>query len=243
MNKPALPGREQLAPTTHVTALGHGEAKGYAHQATRTSAERDLRTRAQYDSEAIVSHAHTGSTHSETPLHRRNSVVTTATHVEDAQCNAHELMPCSKHTNNEGQHDRQFAVTSTLVTQRKHANTITAAHDTLAARSVSCVLTLATVHAENQTSNATHQNQSDAPARLAAQTQSHCSTQQRRTQPLPASHSTASHRAPHTHRKKLPVTHARSTRRTHRRAAKLPSVDGMLPESWLLCKCNCLKDT
>jgi hypothetical protein len=35
----------------------------------------------------------------------------------------------------------------------------------------------------------------------------------------------------------------RPPRHTHCRAVRLPSVDGMLPESWLLYKYNCLQDT
>jgi hypothetical protein len=39
------------------------------------------------------------------------------------------------------------------------------------------------------------------------------------------------------------ATHARVSRRTHRRAVRLPSVDGMLPDSWLVFNHNSLKDT
>ncbi len=38
-------------------------------------------------------------------------------------------------------------------------------------------------------------------------------------------------------------THTRLPRLTHRRAVRLPSVDGMLPESLLMCNCNCLPET
>ncbi len=49
-------------------------------------------------------------------------------------------------------------------------------------------------------------------------------------------------RTPHTaHRKTHPVT--RPPRHTHVRAVRLPSVDGMLPDSWLKCNHNTLQDT
>jgi hypothetical protein len=38
-------------------------------------------------------------------------------------------------------------------------------------------------------------------------------------------------------------SHTRPPRHTHVRAVRLPSVDGMLPESWLLYKDKCLQDT
>jgi hypothetical protein len=38
-------------------------------------------------------------------------------------------------------------------------------------------------------------------------------------------------------------SHTRPPRHTHRRAVRLPSVDGMLPESWLMCKLKDLQDT
>jgi hypothetical protein len=38
-------------------------------------------------------------------------------------------------------------------------------------------------------------------------------------------------------------SHTRPPRHTHCRATRLPSVDGMLPESWLNCKYNPLQDT
>jgi hypothetical protein len=38
-------------------------------------------------------------------------------------------------------------------------------------------------------------------------------------------------------------SHTRPPRHTHVRAVRLPSVDGMLPESWLLYKYNTLQDT
>jgi hypothetical protein len=38
-------------------------------------------------------------------------------------------------------------------------------------------------------------------------------------------------------------SHTRPPRHTHVRAVRLPSVDGMLPESWLLFKSNRLQDT
>jgi hypothetical protein len=38
-------------------------------------------------------------------------------------------------------------------------------------------------------------------------------------------------------------SHTRPPRHTHVRAVRLPSVDGMLPESWLLLKSNDLQDT
>jgi hypothetical protein len=38
-------------------------------------------------------------------------------------------------------------------------------------------------------------------------------------------------------------SHTRPPRHTHQRAVRLPSVDGMLPESWLLSKYNSLQDT
>ena len=58
---------------------------------------------------------------------------------------------------------------------------------------------------------------------------------------------TARHTAPTTphatHRNSHPVTHTRPPRHTHVRAVRLPSIDGMLPESWLLFKSNPLQDT
>ncbi len=38
-------------------------------------------------------------------------------------------------------------------------------------------------------------------------------------------------------------SHTRHLRHTHDSRVRLPSVDGMLPESWLFCKCNALQDT
>jgi hypothetical protein len=45
------------------------------------------------------------------------------------------------------------------------------------------------------------------------------------------------------HPQKITPSHTRGLRATHDRAVRLPSVDGMLPESWLLCKSNPLQDT
>jgi hypothetical protein len=51
-------------------------------------------------------------------------------------------------------------------------------------------------------------------------------------------------RPPHTpHTKNHTKPHTRPPRHTHSRAVRLRSVDGMLPESWLPCKPNCLQDT
>jgi hypothetical protein len=65
-------------------------------------------------------------------------------------------------------------------------------------------------------------------------------------QPLHAQHTAQhdTHRAPHT----APIEthtqpHVGVSRHTHCRAARLPSVDGMLPDSWLSDKCKYLQDT
>ncbi len=51
-------------------------------------------------------------------------------------------------------------------------------------------------------------------------------------------------RSPHAaHRKKNTQSHTRPPRHTHDSLVRLPSVDGMLPESWLFCKANNLHNT
>ncbi len=78
----------------------------------------------------------------------------------------------------------------------------------------------------------------------------HCASITART-PLHGHHTphTTHHRAPRTphrtHRKNTP-SHTRLPRHTsatYLRAVRLLSVDGMLPESWLLCKYKFLQDT
>jgi hypothetical protein len=57
---------------------------------------------------------------------------------------------------------------------------------------------------------------------------------------------TARHTAlstPHTAHRKHTQSHTRPSRHTHDSRVRLPSVDGMLPESWLPNKYNCLQDT
>ncbi len=62
----------------------------------------------------------------------------------------------------------------------------------------------------------------------------------------PHARHTARHTAPttpHAAHRKSHQSHTRPPCHTHRRAVRLLSVDGMLPESWLLFKCNFLHDT
>jgi hypothetical protein len=64
-------------------------------------------------------------------------------------------------------------------------------------------------------------------------------TTQHRAPGIPHTANRQTDRHTHTHTQ----SHTRSQCHTHIRAAKLPSVDGMLPESWLLYKSSCLHDT
>ncbi len=100
-------------------------------------------------------------------------------------------------------------------------------------------------HHAHATSHTPTQHTSASPARMhnvprgcsdSAVREHHCTTTAR------TAHTTqrATHTAP---TEKHTPTHARLPRHTHRRAVRLPSVDGMLPESWLLDEYNSLQDT
>jgi hypothetical protein len=105
---------------------------------------------------------------------------------------------------------------------------------------------------KHRTSHTQRSIQAQVPrARTASRTASrtataaaHCTNITARTHPYARhtqhAHSSAPHTSPtenHTH------SHTRPPRQTHLRAVRLPSVDGMLPERWLLPKLKNLQDT
>jgi hypothetical protein len=78
-----------------------------------------------------------------------------------------------------------------------------------------------------------------------ATTTAHCANVTTRTPPHARHTQHDTHlRAPHTPpTENHTQSHTRPPRHTHARAARLPSVDGMLPESWLMSKYTYLQDT
>jgi hypothetical protein len=96
-------------------------------------------------------------------------------------------------------------------------------------------------HAQHTNTQAPHAR---TTSRTAATT-AHCTNITARTPPHTrhTQHGTQL-RAPHTSpTENHTQSHTPPPRRTHSRLFRLPSVDGMLPKSWLLFKLNCLQDT
>jgi hypothetical protein len=231
----------------------------HAHSNTATHQHSSTATHAHYQHTAA--HGNQRATHTDIQTHSAAATHTTHTtlqtqharqHSSNTLCCVHPPTTASNSVQRSHSHTQCFRYGATVAVC---SHTTAARHrdcDMHNGMSASWRVSPETTHTNKPCTahrTLTHSKQKQAPhargTSRTAPTTAHCAIITARTPPHArhTQHGTQL-RAPHTPpTENHTQSHTRPPHNTHTRAVRLPSVDGMLPESWLLYKINCLQDT